>query len=104
MSDMNVIDSLKERNILELMERAGKITLENHGDVISLERAVFLSWWCERGDCAFCYMSTQKPRIKDPSRARRNINAILAEAEICRRIGWNIEFLSGGYGPSQEWK
>jgi len=95
---MNVIESLKERNILELIEKAGKITLKKHGDMISLERAVFLSWWCERGDCAFCYMRTQKPRIKDPSRARRNVNAILAEAEICRRIGWNIEFLSGGYG------
>lgn len=95
---MDIIESLKNRDVLKMIERAGKITLKNHGDTITLERAVFLSWWCERGDCAFCYMSTQKPRIKEPSKARRNINAILAEAEICRRIGWNIEFLSGGYG------
>ncbi|MDI9614803.1 radical SAM protein [Methanothermobacter sp.] len=95
---MNVIESLKEMDILKLMNRASEITLKHHGDIITLERAVFLSWWCERGDCAFCYMSTQKPRIREPSKARRNVNAILAEAEICRRLGWNIEFLSGGYG------
>jgi biotin synthase-like enzyme len=42
-------------------------------------------------------MSTQKNKIKDPTKARRNINNILAEAEMCRRLDWNIEFLSGGY-------
>ncbi len=42
-------------------------------------------------------MSTQKNKIKDPTKARRKINAILAEAELCKRLGWNIEFLSGGY-------
>ena len=95
---MDVIKYLEDQRILRLLEKANKTTLREHGDVISLERAIFLSWWCERGDCAFCYMSTQKPLIKDPRKARRNVNAILAEAEICKRIGWNIEFLSGGYG------
>jgi len=94
---MNVIKYLKDQRILNLLEKANKITLMEHGNTITLERAIFLSWWCERGDCAFCYMSTQKPLIKDPKKARRNVNAILAEAEICKRIGWNIEFLSGGY-------
>lgn len=42
-------------------------------------------------------MSTQKDKIKDPKKARRNINNIYAEAEMCRRLDWNIEFLSGGY-------
>ncbi len=95
---MNIINYLKDHKILQLIEKANKITLKKHGDYISLERAIFLSWWCDKGDCAFCYMSTQKPFIKDPRKARRNVNAIFAEAEICRRIGWNIEFLSGGYG------
>jgi len=80
------------------MEKANKITLQEHGPDITLERAIFLSWWCDKGDCAFCYMSTQKPNIKDPKSARRKVDAILAEAELCRRMGWNIEFLSGGYG------
>ena len=42
-------------------------------------------------------MSTQKNKIKDPTKARRNISNIYAEAEMCKRLDWNIEFLSGGY-------
>ena len=86
-----------DSNIFELIKKANETTLKNHGDLITLERAVFLSWWCDMGDCAFCYMSTQKEKIKDPKKARRNINNIYAEAEMCKRLDWNIEFLSGGY-------
>ena len=86
-----------DSNIFDLIKNANDVTLKKHGNLITLERAVFLSWWCDKGDCAFCYMSTQKNKIKDPTKARRNINNILAEAEMCRRLNWNIEFLSGGY-------
>ena len=86
-----------DSNIFDLIKKANAITLDKHGDLITLERAVFLSWWCDKGDCAFCYMSTQKNKIRDPKKARRNVNNIYAEAEMCRRLDWNIEFLSGGY-------
>ena len=86
-----------DSNIFDLIKDANDITLKNHGDLITLERAVFLSWWCDKGDCAFCYMSTQKDKIKDPRKARRNVSNIYAEAEMCKRLDWNIEFLSGGY-------
>lgn len=95
---MNLINKIKNFETLDLMQKANKITLENHGNQITLERAIFLSWWCDKGDCLFCYMSAQKPKIKEPQKARRNINSILAEAELCRRTDWKIEFLSGGYG------
>ena len=42
-------------------------------------------------------MSTQKPLIKDPKKARRSIESILAEVFLCKKLGWKIEFLSGGY-------
>jgi biotin synthase-like enzyme len=61
------------------------------------ERAIFLSWYCAKGDCKFCYMSTQKSLIKDPRKARRSAASILAEALLCKKLGWKIEFLSGGY-------
>ncbi len=61
------------------------------------ERAIFLSWYCSRGDCKFCYMSTQKPLIKDPKKARRTTESVLAEVFLCKLLGWRIEFLSGGY-------
>ena len=86
-----------EENIFKLLEKANKLTLNNHSNTVTLERAIFLSWWCDKGDCSFCYMSTQKNKIKDPKKARRNVNNIYAEAEMCKRLGWNIEFLSGGY-------
>ncbi|MBF4475497.1 radical SAM protein [Methanobacterium formicicum] len=95
---MNLIQKIKDKQILELLHEANQTTLMEHGNQITLERAVFLSWWCDKGDCSFCYMSSQKPLIRDPKKARRRVEAILAEAEMVRRMGWNIEFLSGGYG------
>jgi len=95
---MNLIQRIKDKKILELLQEANQITLTQHGNHITLERAIFLSWWCDKGDCSFCYMSSQKPLIRDPKKARRRVEAILAEAEMVRRMGWNIEFLSGGYG------
>ncbi len=95
---MNLINKIKNYQALELLQDANKITLAEHGNIITLERAIFLSWWCDKGDCAFCYMSSQKSKIKEPEMARRTVESILAEAEVTRRMGWNIEFLSGGYG------
>jgi biotin synthase-like enzyme len=85
------------RAFLQALEKADSLTRKN-GDYVTLERALFLSWWCDKGDCSFCYMSTQRPKLEDPLKARRKPWSILAEAEICSRIGWRIEFLSGGYG------
>jgi biotin synthase-like enzyme len=61
------------------------------------ERAIFLSWYCKRGDCKFCYMYTQKDKIKNPKLAKRTKESILAEAIISKNQGWEIEFISGGY-------
>ncbi|MBD3164833.1 radical SAM protein [Candidatus Woesearchaeota archaeon] len=69
---------------------------------IYFHRAIFLSWYCSKGDCKFCYMSTQKDKIKNPRLARRTEESILAETIICRLLNWKIEFLSGGY-DSYEW-
>lgn len=91
---MNIIDSF---DTLKLIEKANKKTLKYHSNKITLERAIFLSWWCDKGDCTFCYMSTQKEKIKESSKARRKLPNIFAEAEMCKRLDWNIEFLSGGY-------
>ena len=64
---------------------------------VFFERALFLSWYCSKADCKFCYMSTQKDRIKNPRLARRRFESIFAEAIISRLCNWKIEFLSGGY-------
>jgi len=82
---------------MKLIEKANKVFMENFKPETWFERAIFLSWYCSKGDCKFCYMSIQKPRIKNPKLARRKIEGILQEARICKRQGWKIEFLSGGY-------
>ncbi len=69
-----------------------------HKKTCQFERAIFLSWYCELGDCKFCYMSTQKEKIKNPKRARRSLNSVLAEVLICKKLRWNLEFVSVGYG------
>jgi len=62
------------------------------------ERAIFISWYCSLGDCTYCYMSTQKNLISDPEKAKRSNASILAEAYLCKKLGWKIGFLSAGYG------
>lgn len=60
------------------------------------ERAIFISWYCSKRDCAFCYLSS-KPNIKpDPLKDRRSLSSILAEALICKACKWKVEFISGG--------
>ncbi len=80
---------------LDTLKKADILTRKNH-DFVTLERAILLSWWCDRKDCTFCHMSTQN--ISDAKKAKRKPWSILAEAELIDRIGWDIEFLSAGYG------
>ncbi|MCS3901696.1 radical SAM protein [Methanococcus voltae] len=90
---MNSID------IFENSIKAYKLTEKYHENYVGLERALFLGWYCDlENPCKFCYMSTQKDRIKEPLKARRRLETILAEASIMKQIGWKLEFISGGYG------
>lgn len=60
----------------------------------NFERAVFFSWYCSTADCKFCYMSTQP---KGQKMAVRSFASILAEFILCKKLGWDIGFLSGGH-------
>ncbi len=61
------------------------------------ERALFFSWYCSVGDCKYCYMSTQ-PKEKIERTARRTAESLLAEVIICKKLGWELGFVSGGQG------
>ena len=80
-----------------LLLKANKTYKENFSEEIKFERAIFFSWYCELGDCKYCYMSTQVKRIKDPEKARRSEASLLAEAILCKEMNWEISFLAGGY-------
>ncbi len=82
---------------MSLFDKANKIYLDNFDNRVWFERAVFLSWHCALADCKFCYMSTQKNKIKNAKLARRSLNSVLAEVFLCKKMGWKLEFLSSGY-------
>lgn len=81
----------------KLLAQANKVFEENFPKETWFERALFFSWYCSRGDCKFCYMSTQKNLISNPKKAKRTKESIIAEIIICTKLGWKIEFISGGY-------
>ena len=60
-------------------------------------RCIFLSWYCDLGTCKFCFRSTIKHKIKHAPTAKRSIASVLVEALLCKKLGWRIEFLTGGY-------
>jgi len=60
-------------------------------------RCIFISWYCDKGTCKFCYRSTQKARIKHAQHARRSKESMIVEAILAKNLGWRIEFLTGGY-------
>lgn len=91
-------NDLSVNEILDSMKKANEIHLTHRGKDVSIERAIFLSWHCELADCKFCYMSTQE---SEPLAIRR-VESVLSEAIITDALGWNLEFLSAGYGYSGE--
>lgn len=81
-----------------LVDKANEIYLENFDSKVWFGRCIFLSWYCERGTCTFCFRSTNKHKIQHPQDAKRSLAGVLAEALVIRACGWRIEFLTGGYG------
>lgn len=43
-------------------------------------------------------MSTQKDKIDSPQQAKRSFSSVLAEVLLCKKLGWDLEFISAGYG------
>ncbi len=91
-----------DKELAELISKAGSIYKKNFDGNIWFGRCIFLSWYCDRGTCTFCFRSVQKHRIKHPEKARRSMYSILAEAMMIKGFGWRIEFLTGGYGIRED--
>ena len=81
----------------ELVERAEKVYLKSFGADAWFGRCVFLSWFCSKGTCDFCFRSTQKHKISFASDARRSMKSVFSEAIISKSCDWKLEFLTGGY-------
>ena len=83
---------------MDLLEKANKVYLENFKPITWFGRCIFLSWYCERGTCTFCFRSTIKHKIRYASEAKRTMSSILCDAIIGKNLNWRLEFLTGGYG------
>jgi biotin synthase-like enzyme len=70
------------------------------------ERAIFISWFCAKPTCKFCFMHSIKDKIKQPRFARRRLQSIFAETLIAKICGWEIGFVSTGIAswPTNELK
>ncbi len=80
----------------QLLDKAHKVFIKHFAATVTFQRAIFLNWYCPL-DCKFCFMSVEKSNIIDPKKARRTPASLLTEAYLCRKLGWEIEFLSSGY-------
>lgn len=85
-------------DLKELITRARSIYDANFDGSAWFGRCIFLSWYCEKGTCTFCFRSVTKETIEDPMKARRSLASVIAEAMLIKGMGWRIEFLTGGYG------
>ena len=81
---------------MDLLNKASKVYKLNFKPITWFERAIFISWFCAKPTCKFCYMYTIKDQIKKPRKARRRLESILAEALICKICNWEIGFISAG--------
>lgn len=82
-----------------LINKAGTVYKQNFPMETCFERAIFFSWYCGIGDCKFCYMSTQQDKIGQGrgKYSRRTPESLIAEAILCKKLGWGIGAISGGY-------
>ncbi|MBI4981301.1 radical SAM protein [Candidatus Woesearchaeota archaeon] len=81
----------------ELVQKAEQVYRDNFTNECWYGRCIFLSWYCDLGTCKFCFRSTQKHKIKFAPDAQRTLSSVLVEALLCKKLGWRIEFLTGGY-------
>jgi biotin synthase-like enzyme len=80
----------------ELIKNAQIIYQDNFPMETCFERAIFFSWACKLDECCkYCYMSSipKEKRTKDKV---RSFGSLLAETILCKRLGWDYGFLSGG--------
>ena len=96
--DNNVIlpDSLSSKT-RRLLSEASRCYAQNFRPVAWYGRCIFLSWYCDLATCKFCFRSTTKHKIKHARSAKRSLASVLVEALLCKKLGWRIEFLTGGY-------
>ena len=98
-STSEILENIKrDKEFYEVFKKAEQTYKENFNGEAWFGRCIFLSWYCDRGTCDFCFRSVQKHKIKFAESARRSVASVVSEAALIKGMGWHLEFLTGGYG------
>ncbi|MFT4313102.1 MAG: radical SAM protein [Candidatus Woesearchaeota archaeon] len=89
----NKTHTVSQAELQELLQTAQEIYQKEFDGSVWFERSIFTNWTCGIADCRYCYLST-KPKLDKT--AVRQKSSILAECIICRLMGWNIGYITGG--------
>ena len=84
---------VSESELAELLEKAQETYKKNFTPQVWFERSLFTNWTCAIADCKYCYLST-KPKLD--KKAIRSKASILAEALVCKLMGWRVGYITGG--------
>ncbi len=89
----NKTHTVDKKELAELLQHAKKNYQKHFDGSVWFERSIFTNWTCGIADCRYCYLST-KPKLDKT--AVRQKSSILAEALICRIMGWKVGYITGG--------
>lgn len=93
-------DRDKDTENINIIEQANKVYSESYYPNTWFGKCIFISWYCETASCKFCFRAYQDSNDgkvkKTPEQTKRSMASILAEAFIAKKLGWRIEFLTGG--------
>ncbi len=80
-----------------LLNQANTIYHQNFTNTVYFDRSIFINWTCAIADCKYCYLST-KPKHTPGTQAKavRSQESILAEALLCKIMGWHVGYITGG--------
>ena len=56
---------------------------------VRFERSIFLSWLTSKSSSDFSFTLLKRP-IKNAQVARRSLTSVLAEAYLCKQLGWDV--------------
>ncbi|MFH1053131.1 MAG: radical SAM protein [Candidatus Woesearchaeota archaeon] len=91
-------DEIKlSRQTEKLLDQASEVYNKNFDKKTWFGRCLFLSWYCSRATCKFCFRATRNHQKRFAKKYRRSMEGLLIEALFCRIFNWRIEFLTGGY-------
>ena len=103
---MELINKIKKNNqthtvdkseLQVLLDKANSVYQQNFSNEVYFERSVFINWTCAIADCKYCYLSTKpKHNAGEKPTAIRSKESILAEVLICKALGWDIGYITGG--------